>query len=429
MKKLLLLLLVITASCGSSFDPQIATPIKISADGNAYIEGGKGAIILSKNGITSWSDESTFSFYFKPDTSGTINLAFSGKNNGGESKIAVSALGKEFKITLNNTIIDTISIGSIKTTNNDYVKVTFTPISKEGDIYANVNSLFIGGSATENGVIYVHDFSDYWGRRGPSVHMKYALPKNEQIEYFYNEVTVPEGNDVIGSYFMSNGFGEGYFGMQVNSTEERRVLFSVWSPFDTQDPKQIPEADRIIMLRKGEGVHIGEFGNEGSGGQSYLKYMWKAGETYKFLTKITPDGKGATVYTAYFYATDESRWRLIASFKRPKTNTYYQNAHSFLENFIPNQGYITREVYFGNQYAKDTKGNWHDITLGTFTFDATARAGVRVDYDGGVAKDNTVFYLKNCGFFNKNVEYKSQYTRKGSTTPPVIDFEALENIK
>ena len=30
---------------------------------------------------------------------------------------------------------------------------------------------------------------------------------------------------------MANGFGEGYFGIQVNGPNERRVLFSVWSPF------------------------------------------------------------------------------------------------------------------------------------------------------------------------------------------------------
>lgn len=130
--------------------------------------------------------------------------------------------------------------------------------------------------------------------------MKYELPKETDIEYFYNEVTVPEGNDVIGSYFMSNGFSGGYFGMQVNKETERRVLFSVWSPYETHNPKEIPEEYQIKTLARGEDVHIGEFGNEGSGGQSYLKYMWKAGVTYKFLTRIRPDGKGNTIFTSYF---------------------------------------------------------------------------------------------------------------------------------
>jgi hypothetical protein len=37
----------------------------------------------------------------------------------------------------------------------------------------------------------------------------------QEIEWFYSELTVPEGSDVIGSYFMANGFSEGYFGIQV----------------------------------------------------------------------------------------------------------------------------------------------------------------------------------------------------------------------
>lgn len=35
-------------------------------------------------------------------------------------------------------------------------------------------------------------------------------------------------------------------------------------------------------------MYTGEFGNEGSGGQSYLKYNWKAGNTYKFLLQKKP---------------------------------------------------------------------------------------------------------------------------------------------
>ena len=47
--------------------------------------------------------------------------------------------------------------------------------------------------------------------------MKLKKIRFQDIEWFYSELTVPEGNDVIGSYFMANGFSEGYFGIQVNS--------------------------------------------------------------------------------------------------------------------------------------------------------------------------------------------------------------------
>lgn len=149
-------------------------------------------------------------------------------------------------------------------------------------------------------VTCVHDFSNYWGRRGPSVHLGYTLPQGNDYEWFYNEVTVPQDGEVMHSYYMVAGFGEGYFGMQYNSKTERRILFSVWSPFDTQDPRNIPEDQRIRMLRRGDGVRIGEFGNEGSGGQSFMNYPWKAGTTYPFLMHVRPDGKGNTIYTAYF---------------------------------------------------------------------------------------------------------------------------------
>src|SRR3546814_14463863 len=81
----------------------------------------------------------------------------------------------------------------------------------------------------------------YWGRRGPSVHLNYELPPETNAELFYNEVTVPPNADVEGSFFMACGFGEGYFGFQVNSDTERRVLFSVWSPYKTDNPDDIPE--------------------------------------------------------------------------------------------------------------------------------------------------------------------------------------------
>ena len=65
---------------------------------------------------------------------------------------------------------------------------------------------------------------------------------------------------------MAIGFGEGYFGMQVNSATERRILFSVWSPQSTDNPNEISGDNKVELLQKGDGVTINEFGGEGSGG-------------------------------------------------------------------------------------------------------------------------------------------------------------------
>ena len=244
------------------------------------------------------------------------------------------------------------------------------------------------------------------------------------IEWFFSEITVPAGNDVIGSYYMANGFDGGYFGMQVNSPTERRVLFSVWSPFKTDDPKKIPEDQKIILLKKGKDVYTGEFGNEGSGGQSYLKYNWKAGNAYKFLLRGQPVTNNYTNYTAWFYAPEEGSWRLIASFSRPATNAYLKGLYSFLENFTPDTGNITRKAFYHNQWAQTSDQKWVPITKVQFTYDATAKKGYRLDYSGGV--EDGKFYLRNCGFFNDKTAFQSIFTTSVKTSPPVVDLSKLE---
>lgn len=428
MKKILVLLI----SCIMSYSgiyAQTANGSEIASipmNGNTYITNGQRVRnFTSDAGITEWNNQSLkFSSWFKVTKEGDLNIALRTRTFGEGSQIRVIVDGTPFTVSLKNKTWSIVPVGQIKISKAGYVRIDFEGVEKKGDAYADISDIVISGVSAGEPLYFVREFETYWGRRGPSVHMGYTLPENENIEWFYNEVTVPEGQDIIGSYYMSNGFSGGYFGMQANSEKERRVLFSVWSPFTTDNPEDIPEEDRIITLAKGEGVHIGEFGNEGSGGQSYLVYPWKAGNTYKFLTRIHPDGKGNTIFTSYFFATDENRWRLIASFQRPKTDTWYKGAHSFLENFIPEQGYITRRVLFGNQWAVTSKGKWIPVTQGRFTYDATAAAGVRQDYQGGI--DGNCFYLQNCGFFNENTAYRTVFDH--STTRnvnPKINLKKL----
>jgi hypothetical protein len=265
----------------------------------------------------------------------------------------------------------------------------------------------------------------HFGRRGPSVHLRYEIPsESSDIEWFYNEITIPEGNDVQGSYYMANGFAEGYFGIQVNSPTERRILFSVWSPYKTDKPGEIPDEYKIIMLKKGADVITKEFGNEGSGGQSYRKFFWKAGNTYRFLLNGHPSVNSSTDYTAYFYAPETGKWELIASFRRPKTNNYLRNLYSFLENFIPDTGPVTRKGYYSNQWIRNTKGTWIELTDVKFTADATARKESRLDYSGGI--ENGVFFLRNCGFFDDKTEMDKLFKRPASGKPPEIDLQGLD---
>lgn len=397
--------------------------LNIGLSGNGYVTRHHDGARITEKGLTDWTNsKSIVSIYFYLHQATIADFSLYAK---GQSEIKVCYGKKKFKVNLQSDEFSKIPVGSIDIPKAGYVRIDLQGISKKGNDFGEIQQLIVENVSGKSN--YVKDFSDYWGRRGPSVHLTYPLPASGDIEWFYNEVTVPKEGEVMHSYYMATGFQEGYFGMQYNSPTERRILFSVWSPFNTEDPKLIPDSLKIKMLRRGEGVHIGEFGNEGSGGQSYLNYPWKAGNTYKFLMQVHPDGNGNTIYTAYFYATEKKCWKLIASFLRPQTNTWYQNPHSFLENFSPEQGYLSRQVSFGNQWVRSKDGKWTRLTVAVFTHDETASAKVRLDYQGGNTNDNH-FYLKMGGFFNESVPMGTRFYCHPTGEEPEIDWEALKNL-
>jgi hypothetical protein len=146
---------------------------------------------------------------------------------------------------------------------------------------------------------------------------------------------------------------------------------------------------------------------------------------YRFLLHGEPAGDGTTVYTAYFYPPEAGRWLLLASFKRPKTNTYLTRWHSFLENFSPDAGALAREGHFANQWACDKAGRWFEATEAGFTADATAHKGARMDYTGGTTADGR-FFLRNCGFFSERRTPGTAINRPSAgQPPPIIDLAKL----
>jgi hypothetical protein len=307
-----------------------------------------------------------------------------------------------------------------------YVALQIKGLTKSYKSFPAIASLNLTGTAVNSDTRFVRNNDGnfyHWGRRGPSVHLSYNVSKKINASWYYNEVTIPKNNDVIGSYYMAIGFNEGYFGIQVNSETERRILFSVWSPSNTDDPKSVPKSSQVQLLAKGNDVYTGEFGGEGSGGQSYLKYNWTAGTTYKFLVHGVPGADKTTTYTAYFCPSNGDKWQLIASFKRPLTQTYLKGFYSFLENFAPEGGAITRSVLFDNQWVCNDKGNWIEINACRFTTDDTGNKKYRMDYAGGLSGNQ--FYLKNCGFFNKFSLPGTVFTRILTNNKPLVDFDQL----
>ena len=400
-----------------------ANKMVLPLGGNSWTTNGGS---ISNNGLKGWeSTATTVTTYVWLANKGVLNLSIN-MNPAGKSTIRVTIQGISKNVMAKGNAEAEFYAGKWDGIEPGYVAVELRGISKTGVGFGTVSSFVISGSAVSPETAFVKDNKDnyfYWGRRGPSVHLNYTIPSTD-ITTFYSEITVPEGNDVIGSYFMANGFAEGYFGIQVNSATERRILFSVWSPYTTDNPASIPPEFKITMLKKGNNVYTGEFGNEGAGGQSYLVYPWKAGNTYKFLLRGEPQTDNSTIYTAYFFAPEAQKWLLIASFKRPATHTYLKRLHSFLENFMPGTGNQQRKAHYGNPWVMDKNGIWTAINTARFTADQTARKRFRLDYAGGVL--GNTFFLKNCGFFVPSTPIDSQFNIEKPAQHPVIDFMKLK---
>lgn len=296
--------------------------IHIPVSGNTWQSPEETNVLHRTDGIVGGKSSSTFTTYVRFGKAGkfAVGVELGAVEKAGKLVFDIEGEKRTIAVSKSNS---TVEVGTFTVKDSGYVAVRVKSLS--GEVPAIRGYQIRGESDFIKTSSYVASNDDnyfYWGRRGPSVHLGYQVPTSKDVEYYYNEVTVPVGSDVIGSYFMANGFAQGYFGMQVNSAQERRILFSVWSPFHTDDPKAIPDEQKIVMTKKGKDVYTGEFGNEGSGGQSFLRYNWKAGNTYKFMLRGRPVENNTTEFTAWFFAEEEGHWRLIAQFLRPATHTY-----------------------------------------------------------------------------------------------------------
>ncbi|QZE14871.1 DUF3472 domain-containing protein [Halosquirtibacter laminarini] len=268
-------------------------------------------------------------------------------------------------------------------------------------------------------------------RAAPSAHLNYKTSE-DNIMWFYNEMTIPSGTDPIHTYYMANGFSEGYFGIQHNEMNEWTILFSVWSSFTTDDPTMIPSEYEVKMVKKGSLTTVSSFGGEGSGKKSYIKKKWKQDQTYKFLVKAEPlnDGKNSVVFTGWIYMPEENKWFLLASFEKPHSKeSSLKGLYSFVEDFghahSQNSNHY-RKALLGNTWVCKSDGSWKPIVKTTVGSTFNADSQPRQDIQGGI--EGAGWYLKTGGFFaDKVTDSKLEFDRPSSApkTAPSIDFDAL----
>ncbi len=376
-------------------------------------------MFAEKIGLHNWTNnKQQIQFYFKIRSTGTLQLSLLLRNDKAGNTLRVSFAGRNFNIQVpQSKNFKPVNIGTVQISDTGFYQLTITSSAKKTDNIADIKSLELSGNATKH--IHINTKSR---RNSASVHLFYPLPDSLKVVSFYNEITIPKGSDILHSYYMACGFARGYFGIQVNSATERRVIFSVWDAGnEAVDRNKVTAENKVQLIAKGEDVFTDGFGNEGTGGHSHWIYDWKTEKTYKFLVTATVDSAAnTTTYTGYFYLPELQKWKLIAAFKAPKDGKPLRKLYSFVENFWGNNGQLNRKAFFGNQWIRNENGECKELTTAKFSFDATGKAGDRIDYGAGI-EDNK-FYLWNGGFKEANVQFNDEFSRKANIEKPVIDL-------
>jgi hypothetical protein len=376
----------------------------------AYVDPNNGAAQVGPEGIVGWGSKDTVIWGGRL-SEGELKVSIQMNLPAGATsrlKLTIAGQTKEAAITgaADPVIAD---FGSFKIASGGYQKIELAGISKTGKTFGDIRELILSGSAAKDAFFNLKP-----RRNAASVHLHYPMPKGVEAAWFYNELT--PRTDPVATYYEACGFSRGYFGMQVNSPTERRVIFSIWDAgYESIDRKKVKDENRVTLLAKGDGVYAGDFGNEGTGGHSHLIYNWKTGQTQRFLVTAKVDGD-ATIYSGYFYFTEKGKWGLIASFRAPHDGKLLRDLYSFNENFGGGNGYLQRLCEFGNQWIKTPQDKWIELTTAHFTHDATGGKD-RLDFGAGVTKDGR-FYLSNGGFHAEPVKSGDAFTRPVTGKPP-----------
>ncbi len=376
-----------------------------------------GARVSQTSGITFWKNPNLKVLWFgelKSTGELTASLALRLPSNA-LSRLRLTVDGQSRVSDVQGAGTNTVMMrfGSFAVKGAGYHRFTLQSLNPEGSPFGDIEALVLEGSATKDA-----HFNLKPRRNAASVHLNYPVPRGTHVAAFYCEVTGVD--EPVATYYEATGWHRGYFGMQVNSATERRIIFSVWdSGSEAIDRKKVGDENRVTLIAKGEGVYTGDFGNEGTGGHSHLKYNWRTGENQRFIVTAHPTNQTFTIYSGYWFHPDRKEWMLISSWRAPKDGSWMRGLYSFSENFGGNTGHLRRKALYGNQWIRSNLGEWMELTTTSFSHDATGKSD-RFDRFMGV--ENGQFFLSHGGFVPGFTKAGEKFTRPATGHPP-SDFK------
>lgn len=372
-----------------------------------------GARVSATRGITGWKDpELTVSWFGQLKQAGKLRAAVELTLPAGIStRLELTVAGKSTERSVLGKGEETVRVdfGEFAVEGAGYQSFVLASLNEKGAPAGDLKALVLDGPAMQDAHFNLK------ARRNPaSVHLSYPVGRGTEVSAFYCEMTAVE--EPLWTYYMACGWHRGYFGMQVNSPTERRIIFSVWdSGGEAVNRNKVDDVNRVQLVAKGEGVHTGSFGNEGTGGHSHLKFNWKTGEKQRFLVTAEPVDATHTIFAGYYFHPEKKEWMLISSWKAPKEGGYLRGLYSFSENFSGRNGHVVRKARYGNQWLRTAAGEWREITNATFSHDGTGKAD-RLDRFMGVEAGE--FFLSHGGFIEGFTKYGAPYERAPSKRSP-----------
>ena len=372
----------------------------------AYLDPGSGGARVSRRNITRWEDpKQRIVWYGQLNQTGTLDASLVLRLKAGmTSKLKLTVAGQSREVVTEGRDEEavTMGFGTFIIKEKVYHSFTLESLNDEGESAGDLETLILDGPAAKDA-----HFNLKPRRNAASVHLFYPLPPDTKVSAFYCEMTGLE--DPLWTYYMACGWHRGYFGMQVNSPNERRIIFSVWdSGSEAIDRNKVADENRVTLVAKGENVYSGGFGNEGTGGHSHLKFEWKTGERQRFLVTAEPVDATHTVFAGYYFRPDKKEWMLISSWKAPKEGRHLRRLYSFSENFSGRNGHVLRKALYGNQWIRTAGGEWMELTHTTFSHDPTGKSD-RLDRFMGLESGG--FFLSHGGFVDAFTEYGARFDR------------------
>lgn len=381
-----------------------------------------GARVSERSGISRWNDPTQqIQWFGEFKSAGKLHAAIvlQLRDSGASAKLRLTVAEQSHELTVTNSGASEIvaDFGDFDLPAPEYQRFTLESLNPAGPSDMIIKMLRLDGPATSDA-----HFNLQPRRNAASVHLNYPVARDLKVQAFYCELTGLE--DPLWTYYMACGWHRGYFGMQVNSPTERRIIFSVWdSGNEAVDRDKVAVADRVTLIAKGEGVYSGDFGNEGTGGHSHLKFPWKTGEKQRFLVTAQPVDDTHTIYSGYYFRPDTAKWMLTSSWKAPKDGSWLRGLYSFSENFDGANGQLARKARFGNQWIQTETGRWIELTQASFSHDPTGKSD-RLDRFMGVEAGQ--FFLHQGGFVPGFTRYGEKFDRPPTGQPPTdLDLPKL----